>query len=109
MRYDQKKIEAVLDAVPTKIGPTGGWIPCSRPLAVIGALAVTAPSLAVADRPNPPNPPPGPPSFANDPPANTFNGPPTFTPVVLTGPSSVPPGCGVLALDPDDTQRTKRR
>jgi hypothetical protein len=34
------------------------------------------------------------------PPANTFNGPPTL-PVVL-GPNFVPPGCGVLANDPDD-------
>jgi hypothetical protein len=63
---------------------------------LLGALAFAAPGLAIADD-NQPR------SFtdltANDPPANTFAGPPSL-PRGLGG--SVPPGCTVLATDPDD-------
>jgi hypothetical protein len=61
---------------------------------LLGVLAFAAPSLAVAADNHPP-------SFtdltANDPPTNTFHGP--IFPPGLGGP---PPGCSVLAADPDD-------
>jgi hypothetical protein len=67
-----------------------------KSLVVIAALAFAAPGLAVADDHKPP-------SFtdltANDPPADTFHGPPGLPPG-LGG--SVPPGCSVLAADKDD-------
>jgi hypothetical protein len=69
-----------------------------KSLVVIAALAFAAPGLAVADDNNKP------PSFtdltANDPPADTFHGPPGLPPG-LGG--SVPPGCSVLAADKDDS------
>jgi hypothetical protein len=75
-----------------------------KTLAVLAALAVAVPTLALAQG-NSHNTPAaqnanGVPFTANDPPANTFNSAPTL-PVVL-GPGSVPPGCNVLALDKDD-------
>ncbi|MFY9898422.1 MAG: hypothetical protein WAK67_11580 [Xanthobacteraceae bacterium] len=75
-----------------------------KPLIVIAALAVAAPSLALAQG-NSNNTPAsqnanGVPFTGNDPPANTFNGPPTL-PVVL-GPGSGL-GCYVLSLDKDDS------
>jgi hypothetical protein len=60
---------------------------------LLGALAVAAPGVAFAD----------PPSLTdltkNDPPANTFAGPPGLPPG-LGG--SMPPACSVLAQDKDD-------
>ena len=62
---------------------------------LLGALAFAAPSVAVAADDNHPR------SFtdltAGDPPPHTFNGP--IFPPGLGGP---PPGCSVLATDPDD-------
>jgi hypothetical protein len=61
---------------------------------LLGALAFAAPGLAIAAEKDPP-------SLtnltANDPPANTFRGP-IFPP----GLGAPPPGCSVLATDPDD-------
>jgi hypothetical protein len=73
-----------------------------KTLAVLAALAVAAPSLALAQG-NSNNTPAsqnanGVPFTGNDPPDNTFNGPPTL-PAVL---NQAPPGCNVLALDKDD-------
>jgi hypothetical protein len=71
-----------------------------KTLAVLAALAVVAPSLAVADD-NQPNTPTLPGPFAGDPPDNTFNGngPPSLPPG-LGG--TFPPGCTILARDKDD-------
>jgi hypothetical protein len=74
-----------------------------KPLLVIAALAVAAPSLALAQG-NSDNTPAshkanGIPFTGNDPPANTFAGPPSLPPG-LGG--SFPPGCSVLAADKDD-------
>jgi hypothetical protein len=56
---------------------------------LLGALAFAAPGLAVAaDTPH----------FPNDPPDHTFNG--KLFPPGLNG--APPPGCSVLATDPDD-------
>jgi hypothetical protein len=74
-----------------------------KSLVVFAALAVAAPSLALAQG-NSNNTPAsqnanGVPFTANDPPADTFHGPPGLPPG-LGG--SVPPGCSVLAADKDD-------
>jgi hypothetical protein len=71
-------------------------------LAVLTALAVAAPSLALAQG-NSNNTPAsqnanGVPFTGNDPPYNTFNSPPILPAVV----NQFPPGCNVLALDKDD-------
>jgi hypothetical protein len=62
---------------------------------LLSVLAFAAPGIAIADD-NQPR------SFkdltANDPPGNTFHGPPTFPP----GLGAPPPGCNVLAADKDD-------
>jgi hypothetical protein len=73
-----------------------------KPLIVIAALAVAAPSLALAQS-NSNNTPAsqnanGLPFTGNDPPANTFNGPS----ILPAGLNQAPPGCNVLALDKDD-------
>jgi hypothetical protein len=70
---------------------------------VIAALAGAAPSLALAQG-NSNNTPAsqnanGIPFTANDPPASSFQGPPSLPPG-LGG--SFPPGCTVLAADKDD-------
>jgi hypothetical protein len=57
---------------------------------LLSVVAFAAPGLAIAAD--------NPPSFPNDPPANTFNGPKLFPP----GLGAPPPGCSVLATDPDD-------
>ncbi len=63
---------------------------------LLGALALAAPSLAIADDNQPP------PSLtdltANDPPASSFNTS-AHVPPGLGGP---PPGCNILAMDKDD-------
>jgi hypothetical protein len=63
---------------------------------LLSALAFAAPGMAIAAD-NQPR------SFndltANDPPANTFHGPPSLPPG-LGG--TFPPGCSVLAADKDD-------
>ena len=74
-----------------------------KSLVVIAALAVAAPSLALAQG-NSDNTPAsqnanGLPFTRNDPPAATFHGPPSLPPG-LGG--SFPPGCSVLAADKDD-------
>jgi hypothetical protein len=75
-----------------------------KSLIVIAALAViAAPSVALAQG-NSGNTPAsqnanGIPFTANDPPANTFHGPPSLPPG-LGG--AFPPGCTVLAADKDD-------
>jgi hypothetical protein len=74
-----------------------------KSLVVFAALAVAAPSLALAQG-NSNNTPAsqnanGVPFTANDPPADTFHGPPGLPPG-LGG--TVPPGCSVLATDKDD-------
>jgi hypothetical protein len=75
-----------------------------KPLIVIAALAVVAsPSWALAQGNSDNTPAPqnanGIPFTANDPPANTFHGPPSLPPG-LGG--TFPPGCSVLAADKDD-------
>jgi hypothetical protein len=74
-----------------------------KSLIVIGALAVAAPSVALAQGKSGNTPASqnanGIPFTGNDPPANTFAGPPSLPPG-LGG--SFPPGCSVLATDPDD-------
>ena len=72
-------------------------------LVVIAALCAVAPGIALAQG-NSANPPAsqnanGIPFTANDPPANTFHGPPSL-PAGLGG--SFPPGCSILAMDKDD-------
>jgi hypothetical protein len=74
-----------------------------KSLIVIAALAVAAPSVALAQG-NSNNTPAsqnanGIPFTGNDPPADTFHGPPSLPPG-LGG--SFPPGCSVLAMDKDD-------
>jgi hypothetical protein len=63
-------------------------------IVLLGALAFAAPGLAIADEKDPP-------SLtdltANDPPADSFRGP-IFPP----GLGAPPPGCSVVAADPDD-------
>jgi hypothetical protein len=63
---------------------------------LLSVLAFAAPGIAIADD-NQPR------SFkdltANDPPGNTFHGPPSLPPG-LGG--TFPPGCNVLAADKDD-------
>jgi hypothetical protein len=70
-----------------------------KSLVAIAALAIAAPSLAVAQG-NSNNTPAsqnanGIPFTANDPPASSFHGPPSLPPG-LGG--SFPPGCSVLAM-----------
>jgi hypothetical protein len=64
---------------------------------VLGALAFAAPGLTTAQDNNQS------PSLtdltANEPPDSTFPGPPSLPPGLGGG---VPPGCSVLATDPDD-------
>jgi hypothetical protein len=72
-----------------------------KSLVVIAALAVAAPSLALAQG-NSNNTPAaqnanGLPFTGNDPPAGNFQGPPTLPPVF-----SIVPGCRVIVADPDD-------
>jgi hypothetical protein len=74
-----------------------------KSLIAIAALGVAAPSWALAQG-NSDNTPAsrnanGIPFTANDPPANTFHGPPNLPPG-LGG--TFPPGCTVLAMDKDD-------
>ena len=74
-----------------------------KSLIAIAALGVAAPSWALAQG-NSNNTPAsqnanGIPFTANDPPANTFHGPPSLPPG-LGG--TFPPGCAVLAADKDD-------
>jgi hypothetical protein len=67
-------------------------------VALLGALALAAPGLAIADNNQPPS------SLtdltANDPPASSFNGngPPNTPP----GHGGFPPGCTILGMDKDD-------
>lgn len=75
-----------------------------KSLIVIAALAVIAAPSVVLAQSNSDNTPAsqnanGVPFTANDPPANTFHGPPSLPPG-LGG--AFPPGCGVLAADKDD-------
>jgi hypothetical protein len=75
-----------------------------KTLAVLAALAIAVPTLALAQG-NSNNTPAaqnanGVPFTGNDPPDNTFNSSPTLP--VGFGPNFVPPGCNVLALDKDD-------
>ena len=74
-----------------------------KSLIIIAALAVAAPSVALAQS-NSNNTPAsqnanGIPFTGNDPRADTFHGPPSLPPG-LGG--SFPPGCSVLAMDKDD-------